>query len=415
VKNQQTTIEGVENTPLIARMEEFLTSGNIKCQWSGTTVIVDPSNKKPFEYARQFENYDLFVSAMTLAATVAGSSIGFVADMDETVQMAVLALRRMGAEIEFSGGKKPRMVVKQLVNREIKYHLQRESAKIVPQLVLAMSTLGKPCELFDLFDGSRFDYIFGHFVDGFSRKNLADDQPEDELERRLRKLAPRVSEYCSQVMIAGGVNDIPSTIELRSDAELAAYLVAGMNSYSRGKLILRGVTGDDIADTPLGQLRRMGAEFVPYTEGEVKGYLVKRSSIKGRRVAYEQLHDYPDSVSALALAAALGEGTSVIRSSPYNTAREEARRRRSCDIIRAFGAKIAEIDDGLVVEGRKELAADFVKTANDPFCALLATAAPLGAVDKLEVDDVSSGLTRWGSAFEQLLTAVASAAPQPAT
>jgi 5-enolpyruvylshikimate-3-phosphate synthase len=415
-KREPTTILNVERTAAVARLEEFLASGNIQCRWSGNGVTIDPGAKKPFEYTQRFANYDLFSYAVTMAATAAGSSVALIDDVDETVQMTVLALRRMGAELEFLGGNTSRMEVIKPVSHAIKYHLKRESAKIVPHLVLAMSTIDGRCELYDLFADSRFDYIFQHFVAGFERKSLREEEPEDELERRLRKRMPTpTGEYRSHVTIAGGIDASAATITLRPDVELAAYLVAGVDNYSRGRLILRNFSSVDISDTPLGQLRRMGVEFVPYNQDGINGYLVKKSAVKGRRVAYEQMHDYPDAVGALALAASVGEGTSVIRSSPYNTNREEARRRRLCDIIRSLGAKIAEIDDGLVVEGAKELSADLVKTEEDALCALLVTAAALGVVDRIEVDDISAGATRWGESFEKLLHLVSPPVKEPAT
>lgn len=415
-KSEPTTILNVERTVAVSQLEEFLASGKIQCHWSGNAVTIDPSAKKSFEYSKRFDNYDLFSYAVTMAATVAGSTITLIDDVDETVQMTVLALRRMGAGLEFFGGKESRMEVRKPVSHAIKYHLKRESAKIVPHLVLAMSTIGEKCELYDLFATSRFDYIFQHFVAGFERKSLYEEEPEDELERRLRKRIPaQAGEYRSQVAITGGIDDTPSSITLRPDTEFAAYLVAGAGNYSRGKLILKDFSSIDIADTPLGQLRRMGAEFIPYNQNDVKGYLVKKSAIKGRRVAYEQMHDYPDAVGALALAASVGEGTSVIRSSPYNTKREEARRKRLCVIIRSLGAKIAEIDDGLVVEGAKELSADLVKTEEDALCALLVTAAALGVIDRIEVDDMSAAVTRWGESFDKLLQLVSLPVKEPAT
>jgi 5-enolpyruvylshikimate-3-phosphate synthase len=415
-KSEPTTIANVERTAAVTQLEEFLASGNIQCNWSDKGVTIYPGDRKPFDYSKRLDNYDLFSYAVTMAATVAGSSITLIDDVDETVQMTVLALRRMGAELEFFGGNTPHMEVRKPVSHAIKYHLKRESAKIVPHLVLAMSTIEEKCELYDLFAGSRFDYIFQHFVAGFERKSLCEEEPEDELERRLRKRIPtQAGEYRSHVTIAGGIANAESTISLRPDVELAAYLVAGVANYSRGKLILKDFSGVDISDTPLGQLKRMGVEFIPYNQNEVKGYLVKKTAVKGRRVAYEQMHDYPDAVGALALAASVGEGTSVIRSSPYNTKREEARRRRLCDIIRSLGAKIAEIDDGLVVEGAKELSADLVKTEEDALCALLVTAAALGVIDRIEVDDISAGVTRWGESFDKLLQLVSLPVKEPAT
>lgn len=402
LKQQPTTIENVERTELLIQFCDFLASGGIDCRWSDRTLTLSPSDRRPFTFTKPLSNYESFAYALTLAATASGSTLALIDDMDETIQMTVLALRRMGAELEFVGGKSPYLEVKKAVCHEIKYHLQRESAKIVPHLVLAMVAIGGKSEIYDLFPDNRFDGIFRHFVPSFERKNLRDEEPEDELERRLRKLNPKVGEYASQVTICGGVGDSSATIVLKPDTEFAAYLVAGIDNYRRGRLILQNFTNADISDTPLGQLRRMGVEFLPHNEDGVRGLLVRKSAVKGRRVAYEQLHDYPDAVGALALAAAIGEGTSVIHSSPYNTPREEARRRRLSEIIRSFGAKIAEIDDGLVVEGRKELTASTVSAEADSLCSLLVAAATLGVVDRIEVDELSLASSRWGESFEKL-------------
>jgi 5-enolpyruvylshikimate-3-phosphate synthase len=403
LKNQPTTIKRVERTSLVAAMEAFLASGGIACHWSERAVTIDPSGRRPFEFAQPVSDYELFKVMMTLAATMEGSSISLIDDIDDTIQMIVLALRRMGAEVEFVGGREPRMLVRQAVNREIKYHLKRENSKIVPQLVTAMAAIGKTSELFDLFAASRFDYLFAHFLPGFRRMSLAEAEPEDELERRLRKRTPQVSEYLSRITITGGVDDAASTLTLRPDCEFAAYLIAAVINHGKGKLILRDYRAEDINDSPLGQLKRMGVEFVPVNDGNLRGYRVGRSRLKARKVAYEQLHDFPDAIGALALAGSASDGTSVIRSSPYNTHREEERQRRIAELIKSLGVKIAEIGDGFVLEGRRELSSEGVRTENDPICALLAVAAPLGTVDQLEVDDVSAGVARWGGAFEKVL------------
>jgi 3-phosphoshikimate 1-carboxyvinyltransferase len=199
------------------------------------------------------------------------------------------------------------------------------------------------------------------------------------------------------------LNDVESEIALKGDAEFAAFLAASALSHMRGKLILRNYSNEDFTATPLGQLRRMGAEIVALDKSGEGGHLVTMSSLKARKVPYEQLHDYPDAIGALALAACASDGTSVIRSLPFNTKREEERRRRICEVIRTLGVKVAEIEDGVVLEGKRELSGDAIHSENDPICALMAVAATLGTVDQVEIDDISPAISRWGSSFEKLL------------
>jgi hypothetical protein len=61
------------------------------------------------------------------------------------------------------------------------------------------------------------------------------------------------------------------------------------------------------------------------------------------------------------------------------------------------------------------LSGDLVRTEGDALCALLATAAALGVVDRIEVDEISTGVARWGGSFEKLLHLVSPPVKEPAT
>ncbi len=401
-----TTLNNIERTDLLAQIEPILATAGIALNWTDHSVIVQPNPGQPFDYLEPITDYDMFKYLLVLAATRQGSRVSIVDELDNTVQMIVLALRRMGAEIEFLNGVRPHLVVQTEINKEIKYHLKRENAKIVPQLLIAMAAQGAESELLDLFEGSRFDYLFEHFIGGFQRENLIKVDPTDELERRLAKKAPKVAEFKSRVTVSGGIKNENSTINLRPDSEFAAYLAAAVISHGKGKLVLKNVHADDITFTPLAQLRRMGVEVSMVKEGKVANLVIAHSSVKSRSVNYDQLHDYPDAVGAIALANSRTGGTAVIRSSPFNTDREEARRKSICNLIRSLGVKVAEIGDGVVLEGRDQLSPEAIATNQDPVCSLMAAAATLGTVARLEVDDLSSAHARWGANFDRVVELV---------
>ena len=401
--NGNTTLANIERTPLLAQIEPVLASANIVLNWNEHSVDVAVGAVQPFDYLDNIADYDMFKYLLTLAATRQGSRIAIVEELDDTVQMIVLALRRMGAELEFRNGATPHVEVTTPITREIKYHLKRENAKIVPQLMIAMAAQGGSSELLDLFEASRFDYLFERFIKGFQRENLIKIDPTDELQRRLAKHAPKVAEFKSRVTVSGGMNQIDEPVGLRPDSEFAAYLAAAVISHGKGKLILKNIHSDDITFTPLAQLRRMGVEVSTVREGGSTNLVIAHSTVKARSVSYDQLHDYPDSVGAIALANARTGGTAVIRSSPFNTGREESRRKSICNLIRGLGIKVAEIGDGVVMEGREQLSVESIATNRDPVCALMAAAAPLGTVARLEVDDLSAARDRWGANFERVV------------
>ncbi len=406
LKSVQTALNNIERTDLLTQFEPVLATAGIALNWTDYSVIVQPNPGQPFDYLEPITDYDMFKYLLVLAATRQGSRVSIVDELDNTVQMIVLALRRMGAEIEFLNGARPHLVVQTAINKEIKYHLKRENAKIVPQLLIAMAAQGGESELLDLFEASRFDYLFEHFIAGFQRENLIKVDPTDELERRLAKKTPKVAEFKSRVTVSGGIKNENATINLRPDSEFAAYLAAAVISHGKGKLVLKNVHADDITFTPLAQLRRMGVEVSMVKDGKVANLVIAHSSVKSRSVNYDQLHDYPDAVGAIALANSRTGGTAVIRSSPFNTDREEARRKSICNLIRSLGVKVAEIGDGVVLEGREQLSPEAIVTNDDPVCSLMAAAATLGTVARLEVDDLSSAHARWGANFDRVVELV---------
>lgn len=402
-REQDTRIKRVERTELIGRFTDFLTSGGINCHWGERAVVVEPEEKKPFTFSSDDLDYDAFTYMLVLSATRAGSRIPLIATVDNTIEMLILALRRAGAELDFQPGRPPQIVVQQPIDRPIKYKLRKESAKITPQLVVALCSLEGESELTDLFDWGRFDVLFENMITHFERQSLAEPEPEDELERRLRRKVQTEQEHGSKIIVGGGLTDQPSVIDLRPDTEFTAYLVAGTVSSGKGKLILRNFNAEDMTNSPLSQMKRMGVDFKPVELEHEYGLIVSQADLKSRRIGYEQLHAYPDSVGALALANANIDATTVIRSAPYSTDREEERRRHLCDVIRSLGARVGEIADGIVLEGKKELAADSVNSGGDPFSELAAAAACLGPVAEIEIDNVAAAESRWGTSFRALL------------
>ncbi len=405
LRNEMTRVHPVEPTPMLERAIFALSSGGATIEISGRTLKVKPFESTPFKYEKPIADYELFKNLLVLAATRAGSRIGLIDDIDTTAQMLILALRRMGAELEFEGGDHPHVEVKRAIDRPIKYHLKRDSAKNVPQLILAMSALEGQSTLHDLFESSRYDYIFKQFLTGFARESTAEPEPEDELERRLKKKSkPEVREYLTIVKVSNAQVAGELEIRLQPDADLVSYLTAALLAHGKGKLTLRSLSTEDITGTPLAQLKRMGAQIEATTiEGE-PALVVSDAKVKGRSVKHEQLHDHPDAVGALALAGTRSEGTSVIRSSPFNTEREELRRKNLCELIRSYGIKIAEIEDGMVVEGQREFSESSIVTNHDPVCALAALAAGISLAPSVEIDSLDPLSERWGKSLQDLIT-----------
>ncbi len=397
---EPTTLRSVRRTAQLEPLERFLQSGGVTLDWQQNSVVVTPAERTPFVYTDPITDYDMVSYLVALAATRGGSRLGIGVEIDNTLKMLILALRRLGAILEFEPASPARLIIEEPVNRAIKYQLRRESAKITPHLLVTMAAFEGRCEISDLFAEGRFDYIFKAFAPGFERVSLVEEELDDELERRLRRTKQVTVEYPSRIEISGGLVEDEVGLDLLPDTEFAAYLAAGVAAGRQGELTLNGICEEHLPETPLAQLRRMGVRFRSADNGSL---LCVPAELKSRKITYEQLHAYPDAIGALALASARLDATTVIRSARYATPREEARRHRLSELIKSLGVKIGEIKDGLVLEGRADLSGDEVKTDGDPISQLMAIAACLGPVRQIELDSVQAAQDRWGKALQPAL------------
>ena len=399
-RREPTTLRKVQHTRLLEPVERFLAAGGVQVALESEVLTVSPGEVAPFILEEPLTDYDATSLLTALAATRGGSKLSIGVEIDDTLEMLILALQRLGAELEFLPGNPAIMVVDKPVERAIKYQLRRESAKITPQLLIAMAAIAGRSEITDLFEHGRFDDIFAAFLPGLQRISLVEGEPDDELERRLRKQKQVTVEYPSRLEVNGGLVEGALALDLPPDTELAAYLAAGIAAGRQGRLHLQGITEKDLSETPLAQLRRMGVGFIDNDNGSLQ---CQPTELKARRVTYEQLHAYPDAVGALALASAKLDTTTVIRTARFATPREEARRHHLSELIKALGVKIGEIKDGLVLEGNVDLMGNTVDCKDDPVGQLLALSACLGPVRQIEIDSVAAALDRWGGSLQPVL------------
>lgn len=83
----------------------------------------------------------------------------------------------------------------------------------------------------------------------------------------------------------------------------------------------------------------------------------------------------PDLVPILALAAAVAEGTTVIRNAERLRIKESDRLKTVCKTLNALGADIEEKEDGLIIHGKERLKGGTVSSFNDHRIAMMATIA----------------------------------------
>lgn len=99
--------------------------------------------------------------------------------------------------------------------------------------------------------------------------------------------------------------------------------------------------------------------------------------------------DIPDLVPALAVMAALSEGTTRIYNAGRLRIKESDRIATTASMLASLGATVSETEDGLLITGKDNLMGGCVCSYNDHRIAMAAAAASAGCVGNVTVDDMS--------------------------
>jgi 3-phosphoshikimate 1-carboxyvinyltransferase len=206
----------------------------------------------------------------------------------------------------------------------------------------------------------------------------------DHTERMLRAMGAPLEpfEEGSGWRIRGGSAALsPLTITIPGDPSSAAYVLALACLLPESEIAVDGVS---LNPTRLGfyrLLRHMGAEVhceevSPASvrdEPEPRGRIVARSSsMRPIGLAEHDVIDAIDEVPLLAVMATQAPGVSVIRGAGELRRKESDRVSATASLLRAFGADVEELPDGLRITGGAPLHGARVDASGDHRIAMCA-------------------------------------------
>ena len=162
---------------------------------------------------------------------------------------------------------------------------------------------------------------------------------------------------------------LPEALSVEGDWSSAAFFLCA-GAFSAHGVRVRGLRTDltqgDRAVLTL--LRRFGAQV----EEQADCVLVRRGALRGIRIDAAQI---PDLVPALAVTAAGAEGQTVIENAARLRLKESDRLQTTAALLRALGAAVTELPDGLVIEGGRPLSGGTVSACGDHRIAMSAAIA----------------------------------------
>lgn len=247
----------------------------------------------------------------------------------------------------------------------IKYKIPTASAQVKSSLILASLLSGVESE---------FEEIL---------------KTRDHTERILKYLGANIVCEDNKVKVfPSRMNNF--SLKVPGDFSSAGFWITLGILHSNSEIVIKGVNLNKTRTFYLKVLKEMGANIEvdlkiknPEPEGDL---YVRTSDLKSVEIGFKECSRMIDELPLLALACSLAEGESVIKGAGELRVKESDRLKNTARILKKFGARISETDDGWIIKGKSRLKGTKVFTYNDHRMVMLAVCAGLLAEDETEVE-----------------------------
>lgn len=219
---------------------------------------------------------------------------------------------------------------------------------------------------------------------------------EDALAAAGVKISKHNTDYIIQGRQRGS---LPEALTVEGDWSNAAFFLA-IGALSLPGLCVRGLDRNSAQGdrSVLEILRSFGAELL---EGE-EGILIRHGTLKGQTIDAAPI---PDLIPVLSVLASVAEGETRIVNAARLRLKESDRLASTTAMLRALGAEVEELGDGLVIRGRPCLAGGTVDSAGDHRIAMAAAVAATACTQPVTIhcaDCVRKSYPRFWEDFEAL-------------
>jgi 3-phosphoshikimate 1-carboxyvinyltransferase len=183
----------------------------------------------------------------------------------------------------------------------------------------------------------------------------------DHTERMLRAMGAAIEPGEGGLRVSPLTGELtPLSMRVPGDISAAAFWMVAAVAHPHAELRLRGVGVNPSRSGIIDALRAMGAHIAVKEERTwgcepVADIVVQSSHLRGTVIEGALIPRLIDEVPALAVAACLAEGETVIRDARELRVKESDRIRFTAAELSRLGARIQELPDGMVISGVGEL------------------------------------------------------------
>lgn len=229
----------------------------------------------------------------------------------------------------------------------------------------------------------------------------------DHSERMLRFFGADVRPF------AGGVSIVPQPrlegreVHVPGDISSAAFFLVAALITPGSELLVRNVGINPTRSGIIDILKIMGGDLQLLDERTLSGeptadILVRGSSLRGVEIGGELVPRAIDEFPVISVAAALAEGTTVIRDAQELRVKETDRIAAMVSELRTLGARVEALPDGMRIEGRDGFSGGDVQSHGDHRIAMSMAVAALRAASPVKIQDTGCTATSFPNFWELL-------------
>lgn len=219
-------------------------------------------------------------------------------------------------------------------------------------------------------------------------------QSRDHTEIMARAFGAAVDVEARSVSLRGRQRLSGRDVRVPGDLSSAAFFLVAAALIPGSDLTVRAVGCNPTRTGVIDVLRRMGASIELLRPREESGEPVADLRVRGGKlggveIGPEMVARTIDEYPILSVAAALAEGTTTISGARELRSKESDRIAVMAEALRKLGVPVEEREDGMRIEGRRQLQGAQLKTYGDHRVAMALAIAALPSEGGLEIDDAT--------------------------
>ncbi|WP_434511943.1 3-phosphoshikimate 1-carboxyvinyltransferase [Desulfitobacterium sp. AusDCA] len=226
----------------------------------------------------------------------------------------------------------------------------------------------------------------------------------DHTERMLRGFGVEVWSEGTQAKVIGGAQLKARDVSVPGDISSAAFFLVLGSLAKEGELLIREVGVNPTRTGILEVLQKMGADIQLENISEICGepradLRVRYSELQGIEIGGDIIPRLIDEVPVIAVAACLAKGETVIRDASELRVKESDRIKTVVEGLKALGADIEELPDGMRIMGKPKLLGGRAQSHNDHRLAMAWAIAGLLSENGVSLEGIEAALVSFPGFF----------------